>query len=314
MRSELNLEELLKIDEIFIKQGWVVDRNRSNTTSRYNRYCERLKLLNKKEQDIVFALTEEFLHIPFDSYLEEFLMSYYSLPAELFEKYDNIYIAPLIEPYVHFKEGVDRISRGKTKSANFLYYFLNDISDISWIDHFDKIEFIEDIDRLKRRADPSNSALVLIDDFVGTGQTAGKICKTYLDEEFNGQKLNADQIFVLTIISQYEGENFLSDKLQIRVTADKKRSKGLSDKYENDELRNLKEVMVNLEQRLCNKKIFDQFSLGHGQSEALVSFANKTPNNTFPVFWFETESKLAPFPRYNIYKHGNKTITVTKDN
>ena len=48
----------------------------------------------------------------------------------------------------------------------------------------------------------------------------------------------------------------------------------------------------------CPKK----YALGYKESESLVSILNKSPNNTFGVFWHETKDLISPFPRYINYK------------
>ena len=50
-----------------------------------------------------------------------------------------------------------------------------------------------------------------------------------------------------------------------------------------------------MEKRYVNN--VGSYSLGYGQSEALVSVFAKSPNNTFPIFW-KVKNKLNIFPRF----------------
>ena len=53
-------------------------------------------------------------------------------------------------------------------------------------------------------------------------------------------------------------------------------------------------LMTQIENKL---KIDKNFSFGYNRSEALISLI-KTPNNTFPVFWFTNKKhNVAPFLR-----------------
>ena len=80
----------------------------------------------------------------------------------------------------------------------------------------------------------------------------------------------------------------------IPVFADIVREKGISDKFESEEAGQKLDEMKKISKLLHVPK---KLSLGYLDSESLVAM-NKTPNNTFPVYWYEGKGHShAPFPR-----------------
>lgn len=57
-------------------------------------------------------------------------------------------------------------------------------------------------------------------------------------------------------------------------------------------------------------RITSRYSLGYMQSEALISIMDKSPNNTFPIFW-KANHDLNIFPRFNNNENRNKTSAVS---
>lgn len=57
-----------------------------------------------------------------------------------------------------------------------------------------------------------------------------------------------------------------------------------------------KGLMVQME-KFYGNRITSIYSLGYMQSEALISIMDKSPNNTFPIFW-KAKDDLNIFPRF----------------
>ena len=73
------------------------------------------------------------------------------------------------------------------------------------------------------------------------------------------------------------------------------KKKGISDKYSDTELSKKIKLMEHIEKNL---DIPDDYLFGYKKSEALVTMI-RTPNNTFPVFWYNKKNEdNAPFPRF----------------
>lgn len=133
--------------------------------------------------------------------------------------------------------------------------------------------------------------LLLIDDFIGTGETViGAI-----DDLFSiGLLKDEYPLKVLTFIAQEAGIENIQKKYPDIVTYSKILNKGLSDNYTGNILKNNINHMIEMERKL---NIKPDYQFGYGKSESLVAISRRSANNTFPVFWLEKKSKLAPFKR-----------------
>lgn len=141
----------------------------------------------------------------------------------------------------------------------------------------------------KKRYINDNTIIVLVDDFIGTGETAlGAI--DYL-HEILGTAFPHERIKVMSIVSQQVGRNNLN-AIGVDVYANYVLGKGISDYYTNQELTDAKELMKKIENKLDN--LHNEFRFGYKQSEALVCM-KRCPNNTFPVYWLG--KKTAPYER-----------------
>ena len=142
---------------------------------------------------------------------------------------------------------------------------------------------------------PDRDLLIFIDDFIGSGRTANDI----LTEVFKESQFNDFNTLVLAIVCQYEGGEKIYDQHKVISFFHFQRKKGITDNFLGQE-RNVK--LNQAKSMESSLKVPSKYSLGYGKSEALVSVMNKSPNNTFPVFWYETKKMAAPFHRYVKYK------------
>ena len=69
-----------------------------------------------------------------------------------------------------------------------------------------------------------------------------------------------------------------------------------SPNYTAIEINDRKTLMVQME-KSYGYRIYPIYSLGYMQSEALISIMDKSPNNTFPIFW-KAKDDLNIFPRF----------------
>ena len=102
-------------------------------------------------------------------------------------------------------------------------------------------------------------------------------------------------------LCQNEGNKLIS-KRGFNVLHGVIRNKGITEKYNEPELSENIKIMSSIEDLLLQDSKFEnKYQFGYKSSEALVSLT-RTPNNTFPLYWFEAklnEGKIwkAPFPR-----------------
>jgi hypothetical protein len=126
-----------------------------------------------------------------------------------------------------------------------------------------------------------------VDDYIGSGNQANEAINN-LKSNFG---LNFTHLGIMVLVIQQVGLANLVGS-DCFVSYFEKRNKGITDHYgaNSKEM----EIMKKLEKRM---NIKDRFKLGFQQSEALVTM-QRTPNNTFPIYWYRNESiKTVPFPR-----------------
>lgn len=281
---QLPAKKFLDLVQVFRNQGWEIPAEGKGYESRFNRFCERLSILEPDEQDLVIELTKNFTVISGNDYLQlliKLLEKIYIEQVELFKASKKFFVFPLLSP-----EDFQKI-----KSANYVWYsfrsecikynplFLEkdlifcDITKASWVD------------KLK-----ANETIILLDDYIGSGETAISAINWFV--QYHNVPLK--QIVVITIAAQEIGIQLVQDRTGVSVFSCRCFKRGISDQYTGEQLNSYTQIMTRIENKL---KVIDEDRFGYKHSEALISLI-RTPNNTFPVFWKTYgKNKIVPFPR-----------------
>ena len=147
---------------------------------------------------------------------------------------------------------------------------------------------------------PSNSNLILVDDFIGTGNTIYRKTNWVLAKIKESGKIDITIKIIAIAGMEFSKPNL--DKLLIEYYAPLWLKKGISDFYQNLTLDKNIEVMNKLEGILnptYNNYKLKKYTFGYKRSEALYALQNYgVPNNVFPLFWW-------PILANNVYR---KTI------
>lgn len=297
-KTNLSPLTLLELKSLFNEKNWSIDEESNLKTSLFKRFSDRLKYLDDKEQNLFIELSRSFKQIPMDEYQDKILSSFYLIEEKRLKSIDKIIFTPLLKPYIE-NQSSDKIERGKTKSAQFIYYML-EADDLRWNDYSEKFIFCERISDVKKEYIKNNCIILFVDDYVGSGKTAVKCGEIFLKEIGNSKEVDIQDFAVLTIASQELGVKYVLDKTGMKTYSDIIRKRGISDYFKKQEdIKDHIKTMIQMEKKLYCPK---DHSLGYEKTEGLITFMKKTPNNTFPVYWHETETKIAPFPRYKNYK------------
>ncbi len=128
--------------------------------------------------------------------------------------------------------------------------------------------------------------IVLVDDFIGTGDT---ICKkvTYLLRTLNDRKIDDYSIYIVSLAAM----NFAKvpmDRLNIPYYSVHWLSKGISEKIALVQRANAIKAMEDLEAKLKENVSGRRLqNFGYKKSESLFALeSNNIPNNVFPIFWW----------------------------
>jgi hypothetical protein len=182
---------------------------------------------------------------------------------------------------------------GKVKSGPFALYMFNiafqKIANsqkwtyTSWA----RPEFLTE-----RHSGRQNALILLVDDFIGSGDTAVKAVEAYKQRWGN----NSDRPVVLSLVAQQQAVTALSN-IGVQVLAPIVRSRGITDSTRFRDILGTLGMMDAIERRIGVPR---KFRRGYQKSEALVCMA-RCPNNTFPIYWWahlaSGQRWPAPFPR-----------------
>lgn len=282
--QRLSAQIFLRLVEVFKANGWEIPNEDMGIESRFNRFCERLGILDTKEQELVIELTKRFTVISGSEYLQliiKLLNRINSEGIEAFQETSRFLIMPLIAPQ----------DISKTKSSKFVWYYFRDElvkcnstfvgKELVYCD-IEKVSWVKGI--------KSNEIVILLDDYIGSGETAVSAIK-WLVNKF---ELNPKQMVILSLAAQEIGINYIARETEVVTYAYYRLTRGISDYYAGEQLEVNIITMNEIEDKL---KVKTNYRFGYNRSEALVSLI-RTPNNTFPVFWKPCgKNNLAPFLR-----------------
>jgi len=285
MKSNISATSIEKVTGIFNKNGWGVTEH----AEEFNRFCNMLENLSPEQQDLILELTQDFLWVTLNKYENHLYSSLGKIEKDILTKCNAIYIMPLL-PFRSDKENEIR-----NESAIFTRYLIkvprlhNDVSYKG-----KKICLIDKPSAIPRNIDSLPAILILVDDFIGTGETA----ESAINDVCSLASIkNKQKILVVSLVAQEMGIERLKG-LGVQVYASIVRNRGIGDRYLTPAREKNTEIMRSIEDLI---KVENEFRFGYKRTEALVSMI-KTPNNTFPIYWCENSKEdgsrfIAPFPR-----------------
>lgn len=141
--------------------------------------------------------------------------------------------------------------------------------------------------------------IVIVDDYSGTGKTVKKTIEKCIKSNENCRE---SAFFVLTAeiskkaienIRKYVKEEGITlDIVSLRVTEKAFKKGYVFDEYNTITAQNKFQTIS------LNHKVGNDFILGYGKTQALISFEYNTPNNTLGLFWHEDDNFIAMFKRH----------------
>ena len=279
---------IFELASIFKEKGWIIEESTDDEYSIFDLFCERLQSLESdSDRDLIMELTKNYLVVNVDEYCK-YLMKVFKNFIE-----DNKYLLDDLDT-IHIFPIQDKDYFDKTKSGNIICYFLQGIPFRKFSVFRDKrVRLIETFSGLEKHKDEIKT-LILVDDFVGSGDTALACINTKKKKGITKDKIN-----VLTLVLQECGKKAV-EGYGVPIYASVIKNKAISDNYEHKEAEKKVEQMKKISKQIRVKE--HNLYLGYKESEALVTM-NKTPNNTLPFYWYEGKKDgniiLAPFARRN---------------
>lgn len=287
VREPLAEKYLIELFQIFVENNWEIQSEDDEEQLTFDMFCKRLNELDSDaDRELIMELTHKYLVVnveEYSKYLIDVTRKFLKDNKKSIDTLDTLHIFPV----------QDANYLGKTKSGNLMCYLLQGCFMRRFKEFHDKrIRIIETFDALEKYRDDIE-CLILIDDFIGSGDSVLE-CVNLIEE----RGIEKDKIKAIALVLQEQGKKAI-EEYGINVYSSVLRNKAITDNYSKEEAEKKKEQMKGIGKKIkANKELY----LGYKESEGLVTMI-KTPNNTFPFYWFEKKKEgkhtTAPFPRRN---------------
>jgi len=286
-RNTLAEKYFIELISVFKEQNWDIEESISGENSVFDMFCKRLEELESDaDRELMLELTRKYLVVDLEEYGKYMVDVFRKFIDRNKDKLDKMEV-------IHMFPVQDKDYPAKTKSGNVMCYLFQG-NLMRRFDEFrnKRIRIIETFDGLEKYKEDIE-CLLLVDDFVGTGDTILG-CINLIEEK----GIKKEKIKALTLVMQEQGRNAV-EEYGVETYSAVLRNRAITDNYSIEEAEKKIAQMKNINKRIKAKK---ELYLGYKESEGLVSMI-KTPNNTFPFYWYEgkRDGKLcvAPFARRN---------------
>ena len=286
-RKALAEKYFIELISVFKEQNWDIEESTVGENSVFDMFCKRLEELESDaDRELMLELTGKYLVVnleEYGKYMVDVFRKFIDRNKDKIGKTEVIHMFPV----------QDKDYPAKTKSGNVMCYLFQG-NLMRRFDEFrnKRIRIIETFDGLEKYKEDIE-CLLLVDDFVGTGDTILG-CINLIEEK----GIKKERIKALTLVMQEQGRNAV-EEYGVEIYSAVLRNKAITDNYSIEEAEKKIAQMKKVGKRIKAKK---ELYLGYKESEGLVSMI-KTPNNTFPFYWHEgkRDGKLcvAPFARRN---------------
>lgn len=283
MRQQNEYEN--RICSLFKEKKWW---DRTDKEEKIKRCIKLFEKLNDDEIELVFNLLSKVEVIEEDKYL----MLYVALLEKLERKNKNwfsnlktIYIAPLVENANYKATKSSMTAWYILRNTRFCYHPLLNDKIIHFVDAYElnNLKSMEVID--------STSCILLVDDYIGSGNTARKAL-----DEFTHNRSCISQLVVFSIAAEKVGLKCIKE-MKVKTFCAIEVNKAISDVYVGADKDKALNLMKAIESKIFKKELKNE-SLGYGHSESLTIMI-RTSNNVFPIFW---KGKDAIFERKHTWK------------
>lgn len=266
-KPTLQFQNWVQLLELFEQKQWDIDPN--HDISLLSKFISTLNLLNNEQQQFLIELTKDFQWYDSRKYLDLMIKPLRDLRLSIGNK------------YIFFAQCLPNEDLGKNKSSARVLYDFEDsfLQQHVNIGEYQRINCIAEAN--EQMLLDGKAVLVLVDDFVGTGDTAIKALTEV--REVHKRLQNYDNVKVLTLVAQSSGLEAISN-IGVDVFYSVKIGKGISDQPINDDEKYKKLLLMESVERRING-LEKKYYFGYKGSEALVSMI-RCPNNTFPIFWY----------------------------
>ena len=281
----LDFEMLNDLQELWSEKKWEFPTIEQSQLA-FDAFCAMISQLSSKdEQKFVLALTKSYKRYSLNSYSLMLIKALRSIEDCDLVGIRNIVFAPLINP------SDEHI--GKSKSGQALPYIAEHVA-APLTEKFNGlvISAISTPTALPPILNSSETLLILLDDFIGSGDTAKNAVWGLIDKPVT----NKVKYLVVVVAAMRNAIDFLGG-YNINVRCGDVLTKGIAE----NEFFVDKAIAYSLVDAIeAELDVGFDYRRGYKRSEALVSML-RTPDNTFPMYWCKKRVNdrvwSAPFPR-----------------
>jgi hypothetical protein len=280
----MKLHDVLSIGDLFAAKRWPTEIDGDEQfPSLFERFCKMSARLADDERELVIQLSHGYVRVPPSAYMDTLDTSWNKLVQSLPPTIKTLGVAPLLPP-----------KSKRPKSSDAVLYWARSIEARLRKKTTAKLVFPEIASKFfKTPTPPGSTALVLLDDYVGSGDTALDAI-AHLRQE--ASQSNTD-VFVLAFVAQVDAIARIQAS-NAQLIAGRFVDRAISKNPAITDTAAALEKMYRIGRFL---KVSKAEALGYDATEAVVTMA-RTPNNTFPVFWTNRKVKGqvwdSPFTRY----------------
>ncbi|GAA4932065.1 hypothetical protein GCM10023314_00380 [Algibacter agarivorans] len=246
---------------------------------------------------------------------EEIYAQYKHLLENLFDsirKEDKIFLLP---------SKVQDITTGSGKSSQLMTYYIKKIIENLPDEQSNRIIFLSNSRNGQKFKNDlkKNAVLVIFDDYIGSGHQIYNFINKVIFKLHKQYYSELDSTYILSLYISENGESYLNLKLPNWNIISQPRKRAFSRRgsvfgYEK-KMKVIREFCHKYGEQFfiwdinkdgVKKKV--SLSLGYKNSQELISFCYRTPNNTLPIIWSSANNWHPLFPRF-----ANDIISEAKD-
>lgn len=293
-KKVIKLKDMLSYHKRYEGTNWA-----QNDDTKLDRLIARMLLLEKDEKSLIMKLTDNFCYIDYKEIVFDlhkafvcFLKSNVSC--------GHIIFAQLKSPFIiSNKDKSGRSIVSKAKSPDMIYPIFKNSFIRSKCNFNGKIDFCDTPIQLKKCL-KDTSKIILIDDFLGSGNTAVGAITSYLSYlQCEEVKVTPTQFSVLVIAAMKTGVDYIKSKINVDCYYHLLKYKGITENEELNTSNNIN-LMKSIEKKVL-PSLKPDFTFGYKKSESLICIMEKAPNNTFPFYWYsDSITQLDPIFRRDI--------------
>ncbi|WP_162559705.1 phosphoribosyltransferase-like protein [Methylobacterium radiodurans] len=272
------------IFEIFQRKGWLKgEQPRVDLKKSFKNFCTIANKLSTEQFEMLSIMLRNYTKIEYESYVPSMIIALDQVKLK-FSEGTKFRVIPLLAPN----------DVGKSKSgAGVLYYFEHIVWPRSEVFSEYNLSSYTSASKLPKLSGKGAARVTfVVDDFIGSGGTV----KRFLDEYEATYLAQNESVIFLSVAAMRAGLDYVQSR-GYSIFTDIILPKGIADCEHFPDKDQAYGLMDQLEAMISRE---ENYRYGYDKSEALVTLV-RTPNNTFPLFWFpraaDGTSWPAPFPR-----------------